>query len=111
MDVLYIGLQREPLFRFGISPNKLMDYMMAARPVVCAIDAGNDPVGEAECGVTIAPQDPAALAAAVRRFLALPREDRERMGHAGRTFVEKHHLYAGLARRFLDALGAKRATT
>jgi len=56
MDILYIGLQRQSLFRFGISPNKLMDYMMAARPIVCAVDAGNDIVSEAGCGITIQPE-------------------------------------------------------
>lgn len=33
MDVLYIGLQNQKLFKFGISPNKLMDYMMASKPI------------------------------------------------------------------------------
>lgn len=104
MDVLYIGLRREPLFRFGISPNKLMDYMMAARPVVCAIDAGNDIVGEAGCGLTIAPEDPQELLAAVRRMRTTPPAERERMGQAGRRHVEQHHLYPVLAERFLRAL-------
>ena len=104
MDVLYLGLQREPLFRFGISPNKLMDYMMAARPVICAIEAGNDPVSEAGCGMTIAPQDPAALAAAVRTLQRLSGQERERMGRSGRAYVERHHLYPVLAERFLAAL-------
>ncbi len=108
MDVLYIGLQREPLFRFGISPNKLMDYMMAARPVICAIAAGNDPVAEAGCGETIAPEDPQALAAAVRRLRAIPAEARERMGRAGRAYVEAHHTYPVLARNFLDAVVERR---
>jgi glycosyltransferase involved in cell wall biosynthesis len=106
MDLLYIGLQREPLFRFGISPNKLMDYMMAARPVVCAIDAGNDIVGEAGCGLTIAPEDPAALADAVRQLQRLPAAGREQLGVAGRRYVTQHHLYPVLARRFLEALAA-----
>jgi glycosyltransferase involved in cell wall biosynthesis len=104
MDLLYIGLQSEPLFRFGISPNKLMDYMMAARPVICAIRAGNDPVGEAGCGLTIAPEDPAALADAVRRLRALGADERARMGDAGRAFARAHHVYPVLARRFLEAV-------
>jgi glycosyltransferase involved in cell wall biosynthesis len=108
-DLLYLGLQRQPLFRFGISPNKLMDYMMAARPVVCAIDAGNDPVGEAGCGCTVAPEDPAALADAVRRMHALGAPGRDRLGRAGRTFVEQHHIYPVLARRFLAALPRARS--
>ncbi len=59
-DVAYIGWRRQPLYRFGIAPNKLMDYMMAARPVLHAVEAGNDPVGEAGCGLTIEPEDPQA---------------------------------------------------
>ncbi len=104
MDVLYIGLQREPLFRFGISPNKLMDYMMAGRPVICAIESGNDPVAEARCGETIAPEDPQALADAVRRMRARPSAERENLGRAGRAFAELHHLYPTLAQRFIDAV-------
>ena len=107
MDLLYIGLQREPLFRFGISPNKLMDYMMAARPVVCAIEAGNDIVGEAGCGRTIAPEDPAALLAAVRELGRLSPAERQRLGEAGRRYVEQHHLYPVLAADFLRALPAR----
>lgn len=105
MDVLYLGLQSEPLFRFGISPNKLMDYMMAARPVICAIAAGNDPVADAGCGQSIAPEDPAALAAAVTQMRELAPEVRGRMGQAGRNYVERHHVYPVLARRFLDVIG------
>lgn len=111
MDLLYIGLQSEPLFRFGISPNKLMDYMMAGRPVVCAIAAGNDPVGSAGCGLTIAPEDPQALADAVLCLGALPSEQRDVMGRAGRAYAETHHLYPILAQRFLAAVAARRVAT
>ena len=33
-----------PLFRYGVSPNKLIDYMAAARPIIHAIEAANDDV-------------------------------------------------------------------
>lgn len=104
MDVLYIGLQSEPLFRFGISPNKLMDYMMAERPILCAITAGNDPVGEADCGLTIEPENPNALVDAVRKIRTLPLEQRERMGRSGRAYAEKNHLYPVLARNFIESI-------
>ena len=104
MDVLYIGLQSEPLFRFGISPNKLMDYMMAARPVLCAIAAGNDPVSEANCGLTIEPENPAVLADAVRKISNMSLEQRDRMGLSGKAYVEKNHLYPVLAKNFLQSI-------
>lgn len=104
MDVLYIGLQREPLFRFGISPNKLMDYMMAARPVICAIEAGNDPVGETGCGVTIEPENPQALADAVAKVLAMSPQQRADMGLRGRRHIELEQTFPVLAAKFLDAV-------
>ncbi|WP_334190529.1 glycosyltransferase family 4 protein, partial [Noviherbaspirillum sp.] len=70
-DAAYIGWHRQPLYRFGIAPNKLMDYMMAARPVVHAVEAGNDAVGESGCGVTVRPEDPRAVADAVRGLMRL----------------------------------------
>lgn len=103
-DVAYIGLQAQPLFRFGISPNKLMDYMMAAKPVVMAIDAGNDPVAESGCGITVRSGDVEAIAKAIRRLAALPAGERAAMGQAGRAFILRHQTYPQLARRFLRAI-------
>jgi glycosyltransferase involved in cell wall biosynthesis len=102
-DIAYIGLQRQPLFRFGIAPNKLTDYMMAARPVLLAIEAGNDPVADAGCGLTITPEDPLAVAQGVRRLLAYSADERQTMGERGRKFVLENHTYAVLAQRFLAA--------
>ena len=33
-DACFIGWNRKPIYRFGVCPNKLFDYMMAARPVI-----------------------------------------------------------------------------
>ncbi|MGS0758274.1 glycosyltransferase WbuB, partial [Roseateles sp. GG27B] len=56
-DIAYIGWQRTPIYRFGIAPNKLLDYLMARRPVLHSVEAGNDPVAEAGAGLTVPPQD------------------------------------------------------
>ncbi|MGK5057240.1 glycosyltransferase family 4 protein [Janthinobacterium sp. LB2P49] len=103
MDVVFIGSQRVPIYRFGVSPNKMMDYMMAAKPIIQAIESGNDPVGEAGCGLTISPGDPAALVQAIESLLALSDEERAKMGQNGRRFVLENHTYPVLAQRFIDA--------
>lgn len=105
LDALYIGLQRQPLFRFGVSPNKLMDYMMAARPVVHAIEAGNDLVAESGCGVSVPAEDPGAVAVAIRRLATTRPEERREMGERGRRYILERHTYDVLSRRFLEALG------
>ncbi len=104
VDIAYIGWQRVSLYRFGIAPNKLMDYMRAARPVLHSVEAGNDPVAEAGCGLTVPPQDPAAVAAGLRQLAALPAAERAALGERGRAFVQAHHTYPVLARRFIEAV-------
>jgi len=103
-DIAYIGLLLSPLFRFGISPNKLMDYMMAGRPIVNAIRAGNDPVSESGCGYTVPSGDVEAIAQAIERLISLPAGQRITMGEAGREFILRNQTYAKLAQKFIEAV-------
>lgn len=103
IDIAYIGWQRVPIYRFGIAPNKLMDYMMAGCAVLHSVEAGNDPVAEAGCGLTVPPQSGEAVAEGLRRLAACPAAERRAMGERGRAFVQAHHTYPVLARRFIEA--------
>ena len=107
LDIAYIGWQRVPIYRFGIAPNKLMDYMMAGCAVLHSVDAGNDPVAEAGCGLTVAPESAEAVAAGLRNLAARPHAERAAMGARGRAFVLAHHTYPVLAQRFLDAVARR----
>ena len=104
IDIAYIGWQRVPIYRFGIAPNKLMDYMMASLPVLHAVEAGNDPVADSGCGLSVAPESAQASADGLRRLAALTRDERQAMGQRGHDYVLAHHSYPVLARRFIEAL-------
>jgi glycosyltransferase involved in cell wall biosynthesis len=104
-DVCYVGYHRSPLYRFGIAPNKVYDYMAAGRPIILAAEAANDIVRDANCGVTAPPDDPIALAEAIRSLRATPAGALARLGANGRAYVEREHGYRALARRYLDVLG------
>ena len=103
-DLCYLGYQRSPLYRFGISSNKVFDYMAASRPIVLAAEAANDWVQAAGCGLTVPPDDPAALAAAIRIVSGMPAAELTRLGANGRAYVEREHAYSVLARRYLPIL-------
>jgi glycosyltransferase involved in cell wall biosynthesis len=104
MDALFLGWKRQPLYRYGISPNKLMEYMMAAKPVIHAVEAGNDPVAESSSGISCAPEDPAAIVKAVRQLMGVAPEQRDTMGRRGREHVLRHYQYPMLARQFLEIM-------
>lgn len=103
-DLLYVGLQKQRLFRFGISPNKLFDYMMAAKPIVMAIEAGNDMVAEAGCGWRVEPENPAAIARAIEAAMACDPARLAQMGENGHRYVCARHDFKVLAADFIQAM-------
>jgi len=92
------------LYRFGISMNKLFDYLAAARPIIMASAAANNPIDEAGAGITVPPEDPQALAQAIARVTAMSRDERSALGLAGRRFVEHNHSFEVLGARFASML-------
>lgn len=96
-------LDRPTLYRYGISMNKLFDYLAAARPIVIASAAVNNPVDDAACGLTVRPGDPGTLAEAIIAISELDIAERQSMGERGRKHVENNYSYTQLATR-LSAL-------
>lgn len=104
MDVLFIGWRRSVLYRFGVSPNKLLDYMMSGKPVIHSIDAGNDIVAESGCGISVPPENPEAIAKAIIEISNMSEPERRELGLRGKEYVKSYHDYAVLAKNFLAVL-------
>lgn len=105
-DVFLMLLKRSPIFRWGISPNKLFDYLVMGRPVIFGVDTPFNPIESCNAGISIDPSDPAALAAAIEALSLLPSEELHAMGSRGKDFVlEKHdisYLTASLEKLITD---------
>lgn len=105
-DICYLGLRAESLFRFGVSPTKLFDYFLAAKPVIMGIRAGNDPVAASGCGLTIEPANPGVLAQAIVSLASLPREELQALGARGREYVINYHDWSRLSRMYEAVLSS-----
>lgn len=99
-DVLLVHLKRDPLFEITI-PGKTIAYLACGRPILCVV-AGDaaDVVRDAGAGLVCPPEDPAALAQAVRDLLAMPAEQRRVMGQAGRQAFLEHYTRQILVDRY-----------
>jgi len=103
-NACFMHLRDMPVFRWGVSPNKLFDYMAAARPIIFAVNTSADPVEIAGAGLSIVPENPSALADAALSLSELSDEELEAMGRRGREYVLKHHTEQVLGARFLELL-------
>jgi|LFRM01.2.fsa_nt_gb glycosyltransferase involved in cell wall biosynthesis len=96
-DALLVILKDAPVFGWGVSPNKLFDYMITARPVIYAVNSPYNPVENANAGISLSAQNPVALAEAVLKMASLTAEERWQMGLRGRKYVMDNNDYARLA--------------
>jgi glycosyltransferase involved in cell wall biosynthesis len=99
-DLGYVGLQKLRLFQYGVSPNKLFEYMAAGLPILFAIDTRCDEVAEAQCGFSVPAEDPAALAQVLRQVVWTPKEELRQMGERARRHVQRTHTYEVLAEQY-----------
>jgi glycosyltransferase involved in cell wall biosynthesis len=103
-DAFVFSLVDAPVFKYGISSNKLFDFMAVGRPVIFSCDAGNNPIDEAGAGITVRPQHPESLAKGILDIASIDEADRCSMGRAGRRYIEDHHDFEQLARKLASML-------
>jgi glycosyltransferase involved in cell wall biosynthesis len=98
--VLLVHLKRDPLFEITI-PSKTIAYLACGRPILCCV-AGDaaEVVESAGAGLACLPENPAALAQAIRHLYAMPTEQREAMGQAGRRALELNYTRSVLLERY-----------
>jgi len=103
-DVCAVLLRKTPVFR-TVVPSKMIEIMAVGRPIVLGVEGEAKALLErAGAGVAVTPEDPAALAGALRRL----RQDaalRTAYGASGRQFVQREFRREALAAGYLEILG------
>jgi glycosyltransferase involved in cell wall biosynthesis len=90
------------LFSYGVSPNKVFDYMAAGVPVLTnSPGVVADLVESAHGGIAVGPRE---LARGLRQFAGLTEGERARLGAAGRTWIGDNQSRTAMAGRLADLL-------
>ena len=87
-DAALICLLSLPLYRYGVSPNKLGDYMAASKPIIYSSDWPITALDSSGCAIRCAAEDPSALADAILQMRAKSDTERAAMGRAARAYAE-----------------------
>ncbi|WP_042386495.1 glycosyltransferase family 4 protein [Streptacidiphilus melanogenes] len=109
LDVTLFCLRDVAVFRYGLSSNKLFDYLACGKPVLFASNAPGGPVRESGGGVCVPAESPDALADALTQLAGMTASEREQMGRRGRSWVYRHHGTTALADAFLKAVSGPTA--
>ena len=104
-DAAVITLRAVDTFSYGVSPNKLFDYMAAGKPIICAVPGDMaELVNSSKAGITVEPDDPDALANAAKRLSVMTAEELNAIGEQGRQLVRREFSRAVLADQLMSIL-------
>lgn len=103
-DALYIGAKTVPIYRFGVSLNKVYDYMMSGKPILYGVEAFNNDVAEAGCGITFDSNDEDGLRKAIEELQSLSSTERHKMGDNGKKWVLENCEYKKISAEFLSVI-------
>jgi len=103
-DIGILTWRKSALYQYGMSINKLWDYMMSSMPVAWAIDTPVNPVEKSACGITVPPEDPQALAEAILKLCNMNKQEWQEMGMRGHEYVLKYHSTPVLAGQLLEVM-------
>lgn len=99
-DILFFNLKDSPIFKYGISSNKLYDYMASGRVIIFSSNAKNNPINEANAGYSILPDNPDELERTIIEIYNLSQEKRNELGLKIRNHVEENYSIEVLVDKF-----------
>jgi len=103
-DLLLNLWKKSPLYRFGISPNKWIDYMYCAKPILVCYEGFPCIINEANCGEFIAANNAQNLANKILEYAAKDKTELEAMGNRGKKYLMEKLDYSVLAKQYADLL-------
>jgi len=106
-DALLVSLKTNEVFAKTI-PGKVQAYLASGRPIIAMLDGeGARIIEQAQAGLVCAAGDAEGLATVVQAMASMPRDERERMGVAGKQFYgknfSKQFLFEYLEKLFRNA--------
>ncbi|MBL4819449.1 MAG: glycosyltransferase family 4 protein [Gammaproteobacteria bacterium] len=103
-DAFCLVFYARPIYGYGMSANKLFDYMAVGRPVVMAFDAGYNPVTAAKAGICIPSENAEALADAIFEMMQKTASERLQMGLNAQAYAKENHSMKLLGGRLAEVL-------
>ncbi len=101
-DLCVAPFIKERNSKIGLSALKTYEYLACGKPIVASSISGvRDLIESSGGGISVTPENPEELAAAVVKLL-LDENMRTLMGNKSRKYVVENHSWDGVARKILD---------
>lgn len=101
-DLLYFSVAKSQVWDYGQSLNKIIDYMIAAKPIVASYSGFPSMINESECGVFVPAGNATLLAKEFIQMKNLTLNERILMGQRGKQWLLDNRSYKTLGENYLQ---------
>jgi glycosyltransferase involved in cell wall biosynthesis len=103
-NLLYFSSLKSKIWDYGWSPNKLIDYMMAGKPVLASYSGHQSMINEAGSGFFVPAEDEDALINKLQQILEMNLDELNNMGVAGKEWILKNRDWNIVAKNYIDVI-------
>jgi glycosyltransferase involved in cell wall biosynthesis len=101
-DVLYLSWRNVALYKYGISANKIFEYMYARKPILMSCDIPDNLIATSRCGLTTQPEHCGDIREKINQLKKLTAAERARLGDNGYDCLVNNFTYSKLARDYME---------
>jgi acetyltransferase EpsM len=103
-NLLYFSSLKSKIWKFGWSPNKLIDYMMAEKPILASYSGHKSMIDEADSGFFVPAEDSNALVQILNDIVLMPPLKLQEMGMRGKEWLMNNRSWDVIGNIYLDSL-------
>lgn len=101
-DLLYIAWHDRNIYNYGISANKIFDYMYSEKPILMSGNIRNSEVDLANCGKVVYTSNIKDVNNALSEFCVMSPSERLQYGKRAKEFILKFRTYEYLSQLYID---------
>lgn len=103
-DLLYFSVYPSKVWKYGQSLNKVIDYMMAGKPIIASYTGYTSMINEAACGSYVPAGNREALKQEIIRYYNMTKDERNEIGARGKAWLVENRTYKKLAKSYLNII-------
>ena len=96
---------RDESFKYGISKNKVNEYLYSGKPIIYGRDDVMDPVAKYGAGYVVKPFTPEKFVQKIEEIYQMKPEQRAKFGKNGQDYIVKYHRVDSLVDQLLKVYG------
>ena len=103
-DILYLSTKDSKVWEYGQSMNKVVEYMVAGKPIIASYTGYPSMINEANCGVFVNSSNPMDLKETILNIANKNVQDIKQLGEKGKKWIYENRQYSRLAKEYINKI-------